>query len=133
VAILGERVLHHRGERFLLASERYHLAADRVVRIIGVDQAGEVGRDVDAELVRRRQAVALFLGQIEDGCDLVECVDPVRQLPAPIVPLLVWNVGPQRRPPADGGHAVGAQPACGIALIDEWLFDQVGVSGGFHG
>ena len=54
VAVLGERVLHHRGEGLVLAAGRDDLAADRVVRVLRVDQADEVGRDVDAELVRRR-------------------------------------------------------------------------------
>ena len=56
VAVLGERVLHHRREGLLLAPERDDLAADRVVRVVGVDQADEVRRDVDPELVRGGQA-----------------------------------------------------------------------------
>ena len=39
VTVLGERVLHHRGEGLLLAAERDDLAADRVVRIVRIDQA----------------------------------------------------------------------------------------------
>ena len=77
VAVLGERVLHHRGERLLLAAERDDLAADRVVRVVGVDQADEVRRDVDPELVRRGQALALLVGQVQDLLDLGEVVDPV--------------------------------------------------------
>ena len=64
VAVLGERVLHHRREGLLLAAERDDLAADRVVRVVRVDQADEVRRDVDAELVGRGQALALLVGQV---------------------------------------------------------------------
>ena len=97
VAVLGERVLHHRGERLVLAPERDDLAADRVVRVVGVDQAREVGRDVDAELVVRGQPLALLVGEVEDLADLLERVDPVAELPAPVVPLLVGHVAHRRR------------------------------------
>ena len=42
VAVLGERVLHHPGEGAVLAGGRDDLAADRVVRVVRVDQADEV-------------------------------------------------------------------------------------------
>jgi len=41
MAVLGERVLHHPGEGLELAAQRDHLAADRVVRVVGIDEAGE--------------------------------------------------------------------------------------------
>ena len=119
VAVLGERVLHHRGEGLLLAAERDDLAADRVVGIVRVDQADEVRRDVDAELVRRGEPVALLVGQVEDLLDLLEVVDPVRQLPAPVVPLLVGHVRPQRRAPADGRLAIRPECARRVAKIHE--------------
>ena len=64
VAVLGERVLHHRREGLVLATDRDDLAADRVVRVVRVDEADEVRRDVDPELVGRRQALALLVGQV---------------------------------------------------------------------
>ena len=54
MAVLGQRVLHHRRERLLLAAGRDDLAADRVGRVVRVDEADEVGRDVHPELVRAR-------------------------------------------------------------------------------
>ena len=42
-----------------------------------------------------RQAVALLVGQVEDLLDLLEVVDPVAELPAPVVPLLVGDVLPR--------------------------------------
>jgi hypothetical protein len=133
VAVLGQRVLHHRGEGFLLAAQRDDLPPDRVVRIVGVDQAGEVGRDVDAELVRCAQALALFVGQVEHRRDFFERVDPVRKLPAPVIPLLVGDVRPEWRATADGRLAVRTESACRIALVDERNFGQFGASGCFHG
>ena len=119
VAVLGERVLHHRGEGLVLATARDDLAADRVVGVLGVDQADEVGRDVDPELVGRRQAVALVVGQLEDLLDLGEVVDPMAELPAPVVPLRVGDVVPDRRAAADGRGAVGADRARRIGQVDE--------------
>ena len=54
----------------------------------------------------RRQALALLVGQLEDLLDLGEVVDPVAELPAPVVPLLVGDVLPDRRAAADGRAAV---------------------------
>ena len=119
VAVLGERVLHHRGEGLLLAAERDHLAADRVVRVVGVDQADEVRRDVDPELVLGREALALVVGQVQDLGDLLEVVDPVAELPAPVVPLLVRDVLPDRGAAADRRAAVRPEGLGGIASIDE--------------
>ncbi len=42
VAVLGERVLHHRGEGVVLGRDRDDLAADGVVGVVGVDEADEV-------------------------------------------------------------------------------------------
>ncbi len=119
VAVLGEGVLHHRGEGLLLAAGRDDLAADRVVGVVRVDQADEVGRDVDTELVRRRQAQALIVGEVQDRLDLGEVVDPVTQLPAPVVPLLVGDVRPERGAPADGRPAIGPEHACRVGEVDE--------------
>ncbi len=120
MAVLGERVLHHRGEGLVLAAGRDDLAADRIVGILGVDQADEVGRDIDPELVGRRQPFALLVGQLEDLLDLSELVDPVRQLPAPVVPLLVGDVLVDRCAAADGRLAVGTERACRVGQVDEW-------------
>ena len=119
VAVLGERVLHHRREGLLFAAGRDDLAADRVGRVLRVDEADEVGRDVDAELVRRGEPFALVVGQLEDGLDLLEVVDPVRELPAPVVPLLVGHVGPFRGPTAARRETVRSQRSGRIAPIDE--------------
>ena len=119
VAVLGERVLHHRGERLLLAAGRDDLAADRVGGVVRVDQADEVRRDVDAELVRRREPLTLVVGQVQDRLDLLEVVDPMAELPAPVVPLLVGDVRPERGAPADGRPAVGPELAGRVGEVDE--------------
>ena len=115
VAVLGERVLHHPGEGAVLAGGRDDLQADRVVRVVRVDQADEVGRDVDPELVRRGEPLALVVGQVQDLLDLLEIVDPVAELPAPVVPLGVGHVLPARRTAADRGAPVGPSARAGSA------------------
>ena len=124
VAVLGQAVLHHRGERLLLPAERDDLAADRVVRIARVDEADEVRGDVDPELVRRREALALLVGQLEDLLDLGQVVDPVRELPAPVVPLLVGDVLPQRGAPAHRRATVGSERLGRVAPVDERRLGQ---------
>ena len=119
VAVLGERVLHHRGEGAVLAADRDDLAADRVVRVVRVDQADEVRRDVDPELVRGGETGALVVGQVEDLLDLLEVVDPVAELPAPVVPLRVRDVLPERGAAADGGRAVRPEGPRRIGQVDE--------------
>ena len=119
VAVLGERVLHHRRERLVLRADRDDLAADRVVGVVGVDERDEVRRDVDPELVRRREALALFLGEVEDLPDLLEVVDAVRELPAPVVPLRVGHVLVDRGAPADGGAAVRTQHLRRVGQVHE--------------
>ena len=119
VAVLGERVLHHPGEGAVLARGRDDLQADRVVGVLRVDQAHEVGRDIDPELVGHREALALLIGQLEDLLDLLEVVDPVAELPAPVVPLLVGDVLPDRGAAADGRRAVRAERAGRVGEVDE--------------
>jgi len=96
VAVLGERVLHHPGEGAELPARRDDLAPDRIVRVVRVHEADEVGRHVHPELVRRGEALALVVGEVEDSLDLAELVDAVGELPAPVVPLLVGHVRPDR-------------------------------------
>src|SRR3972149_536087 len=94
--------------------ERDGLAADRVARVVRVDEAHEVGRDVDAELVLGGEPLDLLLGQAQDRADLVDGVDPAGELPTPVVPLLVRHVRPQRSAPADRWLAVRPERASWI-------------------
>ena len=63
--------------------------------------------------------VALLVGQLEDLLDLREVVDPVAQLPAPVVPLRVGHVLPERGAAADGGRAVRAERPGRVGQVDE--------------
>src|SRR3990172_5284687 len=122
VTVLGERVLHHPREGLRLAPEGDDLAAERVVGVLRVDQAQEVRRDVHAELVRRREALALLVGQLQDPLDFLEVVDPVRELPAPVVPLLIGDVRPTRSTAAARGLPVRTERLGRVAQIHEWRF-----------
>jgi len=117
VTVLAERVFHHGGEGLLLGADRNHLAADRVVRILRVDQADEVRGDVDAELAVGGEAFALVVGELEDLADLFERVDAIAELPAPVVPLLVRHVGPLRCAATAEWLAIGTNGLGWIARI----------------
>ena len=121
VAVLGERVLHHRGEGLLLAPERDDLAADRVVGSSGSIRLMKYGVMSTRNLSGAREAGPLLVGEVEDRLDLLEVVDAVAQLPAPVVPLLVGNVVPERRAAADGGLAIRAERLGRVAAVDERL------------
>jgi hypothetical protein len=128
VAVLGQRILHHRSEGLVLAAGRDDLAADRVVGVLGIDQADEVRRDVDPELVGGRQPFALLVGQLEDLFDLIELVDPVGQLPAPVVPLLVGDVLVDRRASADSRSTSAAACSaawCAIVVLISWASNRL--------
>jgi hypothetical protein len=119
VAVLGQRVLHHRGERLVLRGDGDDLAADGVAGIVRVDEADEVGRDVDPELVRSAQALAFLVGQVEDLLDLGQVVDSVTELPAPVVPLLVGHVLVDRRAPTDRRSAVRSEGPRRVGEVEE--------------
>jgi hypothetical protein len=116
MAVLGEGVLHHPGERAELRADGDE-AADRVVRVVGVDERHEVGRDVDPELVGSREPLALVVGQVEHLLEVLERVEALRELPAPVVPLLVRDVLPDPGRWLTAG--VGAETLRGVAQVDE--------------
>src|SRR5258706_11576967 len=49
VRVLRQRIFHHRIEALQLAPGRDYLPTDGAVRIVRIDQAGEVRRDVEPE------------------------------------------------------------------------------------
>ncbi|OQA40918.1 MAG: hypothetical protein BWY52_02744 [Chloroflexi bacterium ADurb.Bin325] len=98
VAVLVERILVHAGERGQLPAGGDDLAADRAVRVVGVDQRRKIRRDVHAEM-RAPTALHLVGRQVDDPAQFFEAVQPMAQLPAPIIPLGVGHVGPGRGAP----------------------------------
>src|SRR5690606_23282803 len=51
--------------------------------------------DVDAEVIRRRQADDLVLGQAHEAAELLDRVEPVAQLPAPVIPFFPRHILPR--------------------------------------
>ncbi len=109
VFVLGQAVFHHRLERNHLAVGGDDLLADGAMGVIGVDEAGEVGGDIDAKQPLGGQGAALRVGQVDDAGQFVGRVEPVGHLPAPVHPLLIGHVGPIG---GAGENGVG-QGACG--------------------
>jgi hypothetical protein len=58
VTVLGKRVFHHGGEGLHLFRQRDDLFANRVVRVLRVDQGNKVRRNVDAEQAARVEGLA---------------------------------------------------------------------------
>ena len=58
-------------------------------------------------------------GEVEDLLDLGEVVDAVAELPAPVVPLRVGDVFPDRGAAADGRRAIGAERTRRVGEVHE--------------
>ena len=129
VAVLREGVLHHRRERFLLAPERDDLAPDGVFGVVGIDEADEVRGDVHPELVRRGQALALLVGERQHGAQRLEVVDAVRELPAPVVPALIGDIGPDLRAVAALGPSIRVDRTRRVTRVHPRV---AGVDGSLH-
>ena len=67
---------------------------------------------------------ALLVGQLEDLLDLLEIVDPVAELPAPVVPLRVGHVLEDRRPPAHRGPTVRTERSRRVGKVHEGRFGR---------
>ena len=94
VLVFGQAVFHHAFECLQLAAQGTDLAANRALWIVGIDKAGEVGGNIHPELVVSGQTLNFICRQIDDLRQLVDCVEPVGKLPAPVIPLLVGDVCP---------------------------------------
>ncbi len=97
VAVFRQRILHHGSEWHHLPCGGDHLLADWIVRIVRIDQRNEVGRDIHAKQVRCRERFPLAVGERDNLFKLLGGVDPVAELPAPVVPFLVRHIGVERR------------------------------------
>ena len=62
MAVLGQRVLHHRGEGHQLRISRDDLLAHGIIGIVWVDQRDEIRRDIHPEKVSGRKRFTLALG-----------------------------------------------------------------------
>jgi hypothetical protein len=88
VVVLAARIFHVVRADEQLGVPGHDLQPERAVRILGIDQHGEVRRDRHGKLLARQdQATALFLRQPEQLLELIEPGDPVTHLPSPVVPL----------------------------------------------
>jgi hypothetical protein len=93
-ALLAERILvPHRAEE-ILVGERHHLAQDRIVRIVLVDQREVVGRDAHPEVAQDFESIGPLGGRdLEMPGELLERGHPMAELPAPVLPLRVGGFG----------------------------------------
>ena len=97
MAVFTTRIGHFpgRGGRFLDAGN--HLAPNRAVLICGIDQIEKIGRDGQSQLCVGELGSGVFLGRQgwHEALELGQGSDPVLQLPLPIIPVPVRNVGPK--------------------------------------
>ncbi len=120
VLVLGQAVFHHRLEGHHLAVGGDDLLADGAVGVVGVDEAGEVGGDVDAEKPLGRKGALLGVGQVDDTGQFVGRVKAVGHLPAPVHPLRVGHVGPVGGAGVDG-VGQGGGGGFGHGAIAPWV------------
>ena len=89
---LVERVVGFAGRTQGLAHRGHHRAAQRLGRVVRVEQAQVVGGDGQRQAAARTRCLFL-VGKVEHGGQPVEAADPVGQLPVPVVPEPGGDVG----------------------------------------
>jgi hypothetical protein len=95
MAVLAERVLHHRFEALELTAKRNDLPADGAVGVVPVHECGKIRRDVQPETVPGRHAFLFFRGEVDNLAQFVSRVQTVLELPAPIILLFQRHVAPR--------------------------------------
>ena len=94
VRVLAERIAQFLVANVGLGGARDRLQADRAGVVRRIHQARVVRRQADAKQLRARgEAGALGGRQLDHGGELVGGRQHVRELPAPIVPLRIGDVG----------------------------------------
>src|SRR6266498_840193 len=93
VAIFRKRVFHHRGKGLHLLRARDDLFANWIVGIVRVNQGYEVRRDIYAEQTAGVQCLSFRISQRDDLLEIFNCIQAMAQLPAPIVPFFIRNIG----------------------------------------
>ena len=95
VVVLAARVGHVLGRVSHFLNTGNNLAADGAVRIEGVDQIEEVGRDAHRQFgVGEKDAGVFLLNELDLALELIQRLDAVAHLPLPVIPLLGRGVGP---------------------------------------
>ncbi len=73
------------------------LFTDRVQWIVRIDQGGEIGGDVYPEQTGLAERLFFAFGQREDLFKILNGIQAMTELPAPVIPFLVRNIGKSRR------------------------------------
>jgi len=98
VRVLAERIAQLLVADVGLGGARDRLEPDRAARVHRIHEARVVRREADAEQLRRGlEPGALLRGQRDHARQLVGGRQHVAELPAPVVPLRVRNVGAGER------------------------------------
>ena len=110
VGVLAAGICHFLRGRPALLDTRDHLAADRAIGIVFVDQVEKVRGDGHRQLRAGEQhARAFLIGEIDACFEIREGIDAVAELPFGIGPMLHRGVRPVARcVGAEGGFEVAA-------------------------
>ena len=95
MSVFAERVGHHVVSLLQLCSGRNDLPPDRASGVVAVHQCSKIRGDVEAEAILRGHAGDFVGRELDDALQLFEGVEAMAHLPAPVVPLVVWNIAPR--------------------------------------
>jgi hypothetical protein len=93
MAVFSQGIFHHGCKGLHLLCTRNDLLADRVIWVLRIDQRDEVRGHIHAEQAAGLECFALALGQRDDLFYFLDRIQAMAQLPAPVVPLFIRNVG----------------------------------------
>ena len=90
VTVLAQRIVRFARHPRELGRRRHHRPPQRLLRILGVDQAHVIRRDPDRQHGPAvDQRIVLGRRQVDHGGELIQRANPVPDLPPPVVPLRV--------------------------------------------
>ena len=90
--VFGQRVFHHAGEGHDFTGGGDDLKADRIAGIVRINQRCEVRGNIHPEQAPGGERFALAVGEVQDLLEVLNRIQAMAELPAPVVPFLRRNI-----------------------------------------